>query len=398
MNKENPQKKYIVVFDIDSGSVGGSVLEYSFTKKGEVDFVRSFISLRKDISDGAQYDYQRFWKKAQKTFDALATEIYLHALVPISGIFCNVGSPWISSQKRITQYQPKKGDVFTVDENLLAKLEQKDLKTSLKKNLNYHQYDVELIDRKVLDYYINGYPIKDPLNATARTFEVHSLVSVMSRKTKKSFEGIIQKHFHRDPIFLSNPYVFYYGVKTLLPHNDNALIFDIGTELTEILIIENDHLRNFGVFPSGVHTILRDLSSRMGLSMLEARNTLELFTERAFTDSYAELLEEDSEKAFHSWLKPFYNALDEFSKKGLLPNTLVLKTHDTLSLWFERMILSHDELGEHLLTNGRIELISFENALPYVFNEIEDIEMKLLAHYISEQKDLFSQSDYDTFS
>lgn len=383
MNQKPATIKNNIIFDIDSATVAGGVFEFAYDKQGSCIGVRELFSLRSKITNGASYTFEEFWRRTQKTLETVATEVHLRALIPIDEIYCNISAPWSSSQKRTIKYTKKKDFIFTKE--LADELIETEINDPLSKNLDYHEYDVDLIDRKTVAIRANGYPVRDPIGKTMHDLEIDSLVTVMSEKTKEIFQHSIEKSFHRFPKFTSNIFVSYFDVEKSLPNTDDAIIIDVAGEMTEIMVIKNDHLESIGTLPNGIYHIIRDMADALNVSIAKAHKYIHLLpTEHLDHDHHIEI-ERALDAAYKKWLKEFYNFCDETSKKGLLPKTIVLKTYADSSAWFEILLLSSDELSEHMHARSAIELIHLHMArsVEKIPLDISDPELRVVAHTIA---------------
>jgi hypothetical protein len=372
-----------IIFDIDSATVAGGLFEFGYDAKGDCVSVRELYSLRENSTNGLAYSFEEFWRRTQHNLEKVAQKVYLQSLVPLHEIYCNLSSPWASSQKRKITYSKKKPFIFT--QELADVLVEKELFSSLKKNLDYVHFNVALIDRKTIGLRINGYPSRSPLGKEVTNLEIDSLVTVMSKKTKETFEHSIEKSFHRIPKFTSNIFISYYDVKKTLVHNNNVVIIDVAGEMTELMVVKNDQLHSIGTLPNGVHHIIRDTAKFLNSSIIKTQKNIHLLHTHHLEDSYEKNFQKALNKSYAKWLREFYNFCDEASKQGLLPNTLVLKTYGESMMWFENLLLASEELSEHMHARGAIELIHLhvQREPEKILLDISDPEMKVIAHTIA---------------
>lgn len=383
MNKKPDTIKNNIIFDIDSASIAAGIFEYAYDVKGGCLSIRELYSLRKKITDGSLYSFEEFWRRSQKVLQEVSEELYTQSLIPIHEIYCNVSSPWASSQKRQIVYSKKKPFIFT--QELADELIEKELSSSLKKNLDYHDHDVDLIDRKTIAFRSNGYPARSPVGKEMSDIEIDSLVTVMSRQTKEAFEHIIERTFHRLPTFTSNIFISYFDVQKSLVNVDDAVIIDVAGEMTEVMIVKNDHLQIIGTLPHGIHHILRAMAKMLGVSISKAHKLAQLLYSSHLEKDYEEHIEEALHKSYSYWLKDFYNFCDEASKKGLLPKTIVMKTYGDTMSWFETLLLSSDELSEHMHARATVEVVHLHASREKesINVDIVDPEMRVIASSIA---------------
>lgn len=373
-------KKYYVIFDIDSSTIGGGVFEFSYNKKGEFVDLREHFSVRKNITNGKEYPFGDFFTRTTKIFREVADNLYRESRVSIDDVYINVGPPWMSAQKRSISY--KKKTPFVLTQERADALIQKELEEQFSKNTDFKDHQVELIDRKTIDVHANGYPVRNPIGKTMSDVTMYSLTSVMSKDTKQSFQNIIEEVFHRQATMTSNTFINYEATRRFLPDTNNAIILDISGEISEISVIKHDHLEHLGTIPTGIHGIVRDLRDTLGISLEKAWGIIPLISGDHLTVEHRKNYERALDSSFTFYLKSLYNFLDTCSQTGLLPSTIILKTHKEFKYWFEEKLLQSDELTE-VVTNRNIELVHLDTSIWPQYSEIgKDDELSVIAGYI----------------
>ncbi|MCA9352556.1 cell division FtsA domain-containing protein [Patescibacteria group bacterium] len=377
MSKKIATIEHVIVFDIDSTSVGASVVRCGKDVSGALLERNELFSLRKYITNGNEYPFERFFHQTLQTLKSVAQETQLHALVPVQKVLVNVAVPWSSVQKQIITYQKKKP--FIVTEVLLDELLAQRTAGMFEHNREFIEHDVEVVDHRVLDVYGNGYPLRNAIGKEMSYLELHTLASVMSRETKQTFTKTVEAVFHQTPEFVSNTFVCYQGVQSYLPHVNNAIVVDISGEVTEVLVIRDDHLENMGSIPVGLHHMIRSLRDHLNVPIEKAHSLMRLDGDDYLDDHYKMSIETALHDAFGFWFKAFYNLLDQYARNGLLPHTIVLKSpQDTLE-WCRVRILKEDRLKEHMHASGRIELITFNQPE----KKSDDIELALVSSVLA---------------
>lgn len=380
MASKNLTKKYYVIFDIDSTTIGGGVFEFSYNQKGAFVDLREHFSVRKNITSGKEYPFGDFFARTTKVFKEVADKLYLESRVTIDEIYINVGAPWMSAQKRSVHY--KKKTPFILTQERADALIQKELDEQFSKNTDFKDHQVELIDRKTIDVHANGYPVRNPIGKTMSDVVMYSLTSVMSKDTKQSFQNIIEEVFHRSATMTSNTFVTYEATRRFLPNTNNAIVIDISGEISEVTVIKHDHVSHLGTIPVGIHSIVRNLRDTLGISLEKAWSIVPLVSGNHVNEDTRINYERALDTAFTGYLKNLYAFLELCSREGLLPSTIVLKTHKEFKYWFEEKLLQSDELIE-VVKNSSLELIHLDASARSASTELSnDDELAVLAGYI----------------
>ncbi|MFT6361310.1 MAG: hypothetical protein ACJA2Z_000289 [Candidatus Paceibacteria bacterium] len=373
--------QHFILFDIDSSSVGATLVRHGKNSDSILIKREELFSLRKNITNGNEYPFDRFFDLTCATLRKVADEILLQSLIHIDTIYVNVSTPWMSAQKRVINYEKKKPFIFTKE--LADELVEKEIASSFDHNIDYAKHDVDLIDRRIVDVYANGYPTRNALGKEMSQVEIHTLTSVMSKKTKQTFSGILEQVFHRDVTFVSNTFINYQSAQTLLPDINNAIVVDLAGEVTDVLLVKDDHLLQVGSIPVGTHHIVRTLRDTLKISINKAHSLLRLRNDNHLDEAYADSLENALSQAFTLWFKEFFNLLDRYAQSGVLPHTIVLKADTQTLSWVEEQILKQDHLAEHMHAGSKIEIITlFNNKKNLAFH---DAELGIFDAFLAEQ-------------
>ncbi|MCA9351771.1 hypothetical protein KC866_00025 [Patescibacteria group bacterium] len=353
--------EHYILFDIDSASIGGAVVRHSKNARGDLVESKELFSVRKPITNGEPYSFERFFEKTITTLTSVADEVHLQALLPISQVYVNVSTPWMSSQKRVVHHAQKKPYTFTQELANAMVVESTD-QTHHHTSSAYHDHTVELIDNRVIDVYAHGYPVRNPIGKELTEVDVHILASVMSATTKQAFTETIQSVFHHEPVYLSNTFVNYQTTLELLPDTNNSIIVDMSGEVTDVLVVRNDHLDHIGSLPVGLHHMVRSLADQLHVPYAKARSLLKLSPIQHLDDGYVASLIPAYTTAFKVWFTAFFDLLDEYAKHGILSNTIVLKADAQYVAWIQEQLLSYDQLQEHMHAGARPEIITLFQA------------------------------------
>ena len=375
MAANNKQLHNSVIFEIDSASVAGAVFEYgSDTALPHTEH----FSVRKPLD--THKTFESFFAHTLKVFEQVANEVLMHTS-RIDSIYVSLGTPWMSSQKRVVHF--KKDKAFKVTEQLVHDLIEKEISEPLTKNLDYrHHSELEIFERRTTDIYLNGYPTLNPYrnHPGVTDLAIHSLTSVISRTTKEAFTHVIERVFHREPKLISNTFVLYQSVRSFVTHEDNVTVVDLGGTNTQVCIIENDHLREIASFPVGEQHLVEQLAEQASVPVQKARSLLKLYTEQSLDPQYQEELSQLMKSVYRTWLASWYEVATKLSAKKLLPPTICLLASSTMSSWMRFHLLQTDELHEHFPLRKSPEIIELSVLLnmqskEHNLDEVSDLEL-----------------------
>ena len=125
-------QRFVVIFDIGSGSIGGAFASIDPGRTPEIIF-----TTRRDIPFQEKLDFQRFLNSMIKELEEMFVVMQkAGGGIRVEQAFCVLASPWYASQTRIVRFsQPTP---FSVTDKALSKLLQKEIDLLKASNLFAH--------------------------------------------------------------------------------------------------------------------------------------------------------------------------------------------------------------------------------------------------------------------
>jgi hypothetical protein len=358
MEKENRQQ--YIIFDINSSSIGVLVFDYFFDKKKKKNVYSEIFTDREYIIHKQESSVTLFFDKTLKTLQSLSEKSQLFVNGNLADVYINVSAPWSSSQKRILHYEKEKEFIF--NEQVEKEIIEKELSEALHHTRDFREFkDLDIIERKTLAYFENGYITKKPYGKKVKDVDIHSLVGVISKKTKKAFSHVIEKTFHREAKFFSNVFMLHTSLQQIIDDKKEVLTIDISGELSEIFIHSGGEIKKIGVIPVGAYHITRELSRLLDIPFVKAKSLIEMYQEEHLHSAYKKKIEKAMRKAFISWFKHFYNFLNDISKEHIIPDTIAILSPVYMKEWFNESLMVTEELGEHMHANKDISILDFHS-------------------------------------
>jgi cell division ATPase FtsA len=363
------EKKNIIIIDIESTKITAGFFSYEETKQHTIKHnLLSFES--RVLYKGNDVSFDRFYAETLRNIGEVLELLIKKTLLPFESVYINLATPWASSQKKNLEYHSE--SLFTVTQDIIDTLIQKDYEQSLDHNLDFSDHGVRLIERYTLGTYVNGYRTTKPVGEKTKDVSIHSLISVMSEQTHKDFNHVVERVVHREPVFLSNIWTRFSAFQTKFLQEDNIIILDVAGKITELVVIRHDEIVNLGSFPCGIYHLVDEISRRKNISFEKSLVYLKNINDHILDEKDTQLLE----KVFGVWLKEAYRFFEEFSKESLLPETLALSIDKDFYAWFSEMLLRSEELVEHIHARKNISV------LPYFDHTQEKEEIRLIADFL----------------
>jgi hypothetical protein len=335
--KPKSGQHFVIVFDIGSGSIGGSFVSVDEGKTPEIIF-----ATRRDIPFQEKLNFPRFLELMIKTLEEMFTTMQKSGGgVKITQAFCVLASPWYASQTRLVHYnQP---EPFLVTEKGLHKLIQKeiDLFRDSKLFVRSKVGDTmpEIMESKNIQMKLNGYEVRDPFGKRVSELEIALYISMIPANIYKSINESIVKFWHvPNAHFASFSFVAFDLIRDVFSDEASFLFMDISGEVTDISLAKDNVLLESISFPAGKNILIRALVEKMKTTPTAAASELDLYLENKSTKEHAKQVEEALLAAGKEWLTYFEDALTQLSLEFPIPKTIFYTTDNNVATWFEKSI------------------------------------------------------------
>ncbi len=267
----NPSKEQDLIISIGSGSgsVYGAIVEFEKNQPPYILFVHE----------------TKFPIKKSVTADSLTSHMLgsLHTVVSELGkkhkkkirtVHVVFASPWFSSFAKPLSI--KKDELFTVSEKTIGKMTTE----YITKIAEYAALTKSVIIEKTLsDIKINGYEIQEPYGKEANELDLSVYVSTAPEEINKKIESEIYSVIHPDSIrFHTFPFAAQSVTRTLFSPKDDFALVDIGSEITDVLIIRRGSIHSIASFPLGSNHIARNVATHFETEPELASSMLGLYS------------------------------------------------------------------------------------------------------------------------
>ncbi len=328
-NKES--KNSVIIFDIESASIGGAVV--SFDKK----VPHISYSTRTQLPFQEVADEKRLLTQIEEVLTSVASDLQKNGLLTKDGksiavkeIVCVLSSLWSNTQTTNVSFENKEKFKVTnrIMDDLLAKIHASDKKIARKSTVT--------IEKKVINSLLNGYPTEAPLGKEVTRINITFLESTVSNALHAKMSEIMHSTFNPDIplVFRSFTLVAFSVTRDLFNTTKNFMLIDVTGEITEIAVVRNSILEDMLSFPYGKNTIVRDVAKKTK-SIPE-----DILTRIKIMSSGNELeVKEEFFEAEKKWTEMFGRACDELSSEiNPLPRDVFLVVDNNYKNWFRSMI------------------------------------------------------------
>jgi len=343
------KSELVLVFDIGSGKVGGSLFWMKDSGTPEIIFTAV-----EQIPLEANFDIDRFLSLTIQSLEVVAERVSSAGLGVPKGIFCVLSSPWHISQTRIINFQKNTPFIFTA--KLAESLVQKEINIFEEehsiKNVDASNFN-RIIELKNIKTILNGYETPEPLNKKIKELEITIFVSMSEEQVLKKIEDAIGKFFHHKQIgFSSFELSSFAVVRDVFTKQENFLLVDVGGEVTNISMVRKNILRESITFPIGFNFLIRGVATSLGCTLAEASSMISLFEAGHAEETVAKKVSLLMDQIKIGWLKSFQDALANISNDISIPSTIYLTTDNEFADFFTQTIKA-EQFNQYTLTESK---------------------------------------------
>lgn len=311
---------YSLVFDVGSGSVKGAVVKFTEKPGAEVTFYTE-----EKISFAKNAEAEKHVESLKKTLSSVVEKILKKDKIKFESIFYIFSAPWSSSETRLIRIKENKPIRLT--EQYLNKLIADQEKIVLKETPGSR-----IIEKRVVDLKISGYPVADLNNRQTTEAEVAVFFSSVSETIIKSVEGAVGRHFIPKKTFWhTSSLAIFSTIRDLFPNHQDFVSVSFGDEMTEMSIIKNGIVFGEVSYPFGRNTFVRRLSDKTKTTEAVADSVIKM-TSLKHTDDLAALRTNTNISSIASeWYGEFDIAMKHFMEKLYVPHVIFFVSPHDLS-------------------------------------------------------------------
>lgn len=245
----------------------------------------------------------------------------------INGCLCVISSPWYLSETHSVKM--KREEPFIITKEEFDKILKDENSLFFKKLKNeFSAGNFKFIEAEISDVFLNGYETPVPFGKRAKKAEFLIYLSAVKKSFFDGADNSIRQNLHlseEKSFFIKTvPPLLFYQFKDILNFEKEAILADVGSETTEIILIKNNHIEETASFGKGSNFFIRRLMNVFSASSAEA--------ESMFLSARQNLLNPDSSQKIDSvlkdsrkdWQNSFCGILRELSGDYFLPPKLFI--------------------------------------------------------------------------
>ncbi|TAK57286.1 hypothetical protein EPO17_02410 [Patescibacteria group bacterium] len=331
------------VFEIGSGSVAGALVKLSSTEHPQL-----LYSYREAIPFQENLEHDRLVADMILAVEHVAKNLGDDGLVHLNftgyrrhrihDIFYSFASPWVLSQTTVLDIKKETETVITKQllDDLVAR-EQHSFEKLIKEGDSSSVFDSDalMIEKKMIQVRLNGYPTDNPYKKTAHQIETAFCMSFVPADIMQKINTAVEKTFNFRKVTPHSFALLSYSALRDLFHTERDFIFvDVHGELTDVLVVKNGLLAHTFSFPFGTHTLIRKASRLLNLMPELAESSLRIHALGKNDDATKAKIAPLLQIVQKEWLTAFTTAYTALPEKIALPHTFFVITDTDLEVLF----------------------------------------------------------------
>lgn len=352
-----------LIFYIGNGVVKAALVLYEQNKTPAI------ISTRiRELPHFNERDREHLEKRILFEFGELVREFKVENIrnltrytYRIDSAFVLVSSPWYISETSVVKMKEQKP--FVVTENLLLNAKE----NIVKGYRDAHEVDVAVLEQKIINIQLNGYPTNAPIKKKAESLDMTLFTSFARKTSLDQIRDTIDSYFHVKKIDIHSQSLVSFTVISDTWHDmSQYIIADVTSQLTELVSVRKGSLSEAYSFPKGKQFLVKSIADNMKVATEVAESLLKMRNDGIIETDLKVKLDSSLEQAKKEWLKSFADSLAVLSASSSLPSTFFLFAPKDVVKIFSDYILC-EEYQQFSFAEGKfnVKAIGVSDLLPY---------------------------------
>ncbi len=354
-----------LVFYIGNGVVKGAVVVHEKEK-----VPRIILTRIRELPHFNERDRDHLEKRILFEFGEMVRELKGEDIKRLSSTgfnlkfenaFVLVSSPWYISETSVIKMREQK--IFTVTDTLISNAKE----NIIKGYRDAHQVDVTVLEQKIINVLLNGYPTSDPIKKKAQTLDMTIFTSFARKSSTEHIKDIIDSNFHVKDISIHSQSLVSFSVISDTWHElTQYIIADVTSQLTELVAVRKGALSEAYSFPKGKQFLVHAIAEKLKVASEVAESLLKMKNEGGLEEDLAKKLDTALESAKKEWLESFSDSLAVMSSSSSLPsNFFLFAPKDVVHIFGD--YIACEEYQQFSFAEGKFQVknIGVSDLLPY---------------------------------
>lgn len=344
-----------LIFDVQS-----SLVRASLVTKGDDGKPHHWYSISQSIPRKEHTNSTQMTKSVLHAIEALSQKIVREGLknvervskkrLDVGNVHFVLSSPWAISHSRTIRAVYEKDTEITKslvksiidsEENILR--EEFNRKDSMAAD-----GAVDVIEKKIFEVKLNGYPVTVFEGRKAHTLEVSCAVTMSSRRMIKHMENALGHAIRPKNLeFHSALLLHYIALRNLLGGKDEYISIHVHGELTDVVVVKKGMCSSTASYPFGSTTLVRKVAASLRQPESITESTLDLYSRGMLHDGEQKKVAGAVTTILSGWVSLFHKSILNATDKEMVPRMVLLSCHSHHPI-FERVLADSEEWPVHV--------------------------------------------------
>jgi len=271
-----------LLIDVGSASVGAALVSLNHGNIPAVHYTaRTPINISGN-SDSAQ-GIQALSLSLSSVLGRVQKALKVAPAGSVDSISVILAAPWCISRTKLIEIKEKEPvEVTKSFFDSLVRREEEAVNSELVESATSNLFKGEstLIEKRIIQTKLNGYPTADPYDKWSRMIETSIFIGIAPKEFLRLIEKIIDNFFHvRHTDFHSFVLASFSAVSDIFSSELDYGIMDVTGEATNLSFTRDGSLTESFVIPYGKHSLVRHLAQNLNVPTQVALSYLKLFAE-----------------------------------------------------------------------------------------------------------------------
>lgn len=374
--KKDEPARYVILVDVESGSVAASWVKYVADKRPEILYTKRIPFKVQSVVDTDQ-----MISALKRSLRELGTFLVPQAPAAPEKIIVMLSSPWYAAQVRSMHFAKTRPFVFS--HKLATQMIERELelfeKGKMKEWKKFSSEHYTALEHITIETKLNGYKVNDPFGKKTINAELRAYFSMAPKFLIQLIEDALHTSFHTEVEFRTAPFALF----SVLSHQygiAQASILSIRGEASDGIIVRDGVMTDVFSLPVGTAGLLRPLMHAMGQNPTEMQSLLESHAANALGGAMSYTLKQSLDKAVKETKRHLHRAFESVVQHDSMPHMMYTSAQPVFLDIFTDMLAS-EEFREYasagkLITTRVVDMKLLQGAVVVKDREI-DISMIL---------------------
>ena len=367
---KKPRIKHVAIFDIGSGSVGASLVEFD----PEGDHPTILWNARSHMSFQEIPHFEQLTKSMLSTLLDSVLELQTEGFQRlkessqknvIDDMLFVFSSPWHAMQTKMITL--KKEEPFRITrsflDSLLDKEEKKFTAVAAGSTGDKAKAGPQLMEKQIIQTVLNCYTTAHPYHKMVRHAKIDIILSAVPKDIYEKISEITTQMLNGESgVFHSFTLVSFSVVRDIFHNKEDFLLLDISAEITDVALVGGGALLETASFPQGRRFLVREIASELNTIPEEAATLVRAYFDGHIGAEYYQKIKSSLEKCADSWVHSLDETLIQLSENISIPKTIYISVDGDFGVWFKEIIEKKD-FSHLIFSDASFSVILLDSAL-----------------------------------